>query len=82
MLCTRLTDCVKNLVETMIKPNAITSVFVWVDMAGHFTGQEMTATLLDTLPKQYKLFTEVNHFVEHHGKSFSRCSLFSFKSLD
>ena len=63
------TDCVKNLVVTMIVPNNISSVSVWVDMAGHFTGKEMTATLLETLVKQYNLKIDVNRFIEHHGKS-------------
>jgi hypothetical protein len=63
------TDCVKNLVETMLVPNEITKLNIWVDMAGHFIGKEMTATLLYTLSMQYNLACDVNRFIDHHGKS-------------
>jgi hypothetical protein len=62
-------DCVKHLVNNMLLPLGIHTVSIWIDMANHFIGREMTATLLHTLPKDYQLKCEVNRFVEHHGKS-------------
>jgi hypothetical protein len=56
-------DCVKHLVNNMLLPLGIHTVSIWIDMANHFIGREMTATLLHTLPKDYQLQCEVNRFL-------------------
>ena len=38
-------------------------------MAGHFIGREMTHTMLIDMIERFRVDIDVNHFIEHHGKS-------------
>ena len=61
--------CLHHLILKKLQPKGIKSLSFWMDMAGHFTGREMTNYMLKFVPLVLELKTEVNHFVEHHGKS-------------
>jgi hypothetical protein len=62
-------DCIIDLVKRRLTPNGITTLSVWLDMAKHFIGREVSATLMHTLPTEYRIECHVNRFIEHHGKS-------------